>query len=919
MEERFPVMTITIRRALVVAATTVALFGVVRAQQPASQPPAPFKSGVDVVHVDVSVLDKERRPVRGLSTADFVVREDGKVRPVVAFSEVELPPRPGEPLATWMRDAAADVVTNQVPRDGRLVVILIDRTIRPNDMPAARRTAESAVDQMGPGDLAAVVFTTQTPPQNFTADRSILRAAINRTFAGLADDGSETERGECKCGVCTLETMTIVADSLRDVPERRKMLLFIGASVPVISTAIACGDEVRNARETLLRAAGVANLAIHSVDSNLLETLAPSAQEANPPANRSDVVLDHLKRQGNLAVYPGYTGGRAIQNTNAPQDVMPAVFAESQSYYVLGFTPASPNADGRYHGIKVEVKRRGVSVHPRQGYYAPLVETAATPAPLDAPPPSLVKALAGFWPSTGLPLSVGAAAFADPDKGDASVAVVVRAQGRVASGEHGQRGGGDPVAAEMRVNVLAGAYDRDGRSMSSHMQTLRVPRPPDAAQEFEYEALSRLRLKPGRHEVRVAVDDPSRRTSGSVYTYVEVPDFAKAAVSLSGVVLSTTGPLAGSPLTDVLPLTPTARRRFRSIDDVHAFVRVYQGGTDAPRPVRVTARILNAASGAAFEHQETVFEQPQSASRSADYRLPLPLLTLTPGPYLLMIEAARGPREIVRRDVRFEVVGPGGTTLAPTTPPPATVLSLLRASGAYLAKYERDAAAIVAEEDYMQRVPAEAASRRLRSDMLVILEKNEGWLEFRDVFEVDGRPVRDRDERLARLFIKPNPNAIAQARRIVEEGSRFNLNPREAGVHRTINQPLTALKFLRSVNQPRSDFKIERTRTSSGRTEVLVTFTETAKPRLIASPDSAAARGSFWIDSATGRITASELMMQTGATRIAIRVGFAEQRTLGLWVPVSMEETYSTRPGIEGRATYTNFRQFKVETDTIVK
>ena len=127
MDERFPVMTITIRRALVVAATTVALFGVVGAQQPASQPPAPFKSGVDVVHVDVSVLDKERRPVRGLSTADFVVREDGKVRPVVAFSEVELPPRPGEPLATWMRDAAADVVTNQVPRDGRLVVILIDR------------------------------------------------------------------------------------------------------------------------------------------------------------------------------------------------------------------------------------------------------------------------------------------------------------------------------------------------------------------------------------------------------------------------------------------------------------------------------------------------------------------------------------------------------------------------------------------------------------------------------------------------------------------------------------------------------------------------------------------------------------------------------------------------------------------------
>ena len=57
-----------------------------RAQQPPPQPQATFQSGVDVVQVDVSVLDKDRRPVRGLTPEDFTILEDGKPRPIVAFT-----------------------------------------------------------------------------------------------------------------------------------------------------------------------------------------------------------------------------------------------------------------------------------------------------------------------------------------------------------------------------------------------------------------------------------------------------------------------------------------------------------------------------------------------------------------------------------------------------------------------------------------------------------------------------------------------------------------------------------------------------------------------------------------------------------------------------------------------------------------
>ena len=151
--------------------------------QDRSTPQSSFRTGVELVYVDVSVLDSDRRPVRGLEASDFVVREDGRPRPIAAFSAVDLPDPPVEPPVGWMRDVAPDVVTNLMPREGRLVVILLDAG--PEHLPGAQRTAEAAVDQLGPGDLAAVIFSEVGTPQNFTADKRLLREAINRPFVGL--------------------------------------------------------------------------------------------------------------------------------------------------------------------------------------------------------------------------------------------------------------------------------------------------------------------------------------------------------------------------------------------------------------------------------------------------------------------------------------------------------------------------------------------------------------------------------------------------------------------------------------------------------------------------------------------------------------------------------------------------------------
>jgi len=141
-------------------AISVAVIVAVAAERQRAPQPT-FRTAVDVVEVDVSVLDKARKPVPGLTTADFTILEVGKPRPMVGFVPVNLE-EPNQALApaAWVRDVAPDVVTNAVNPEGRLVVIMFDWSIRFLDQALARRIAVAAVDELGPDDLAAVIFSS---------------------------------------------------------------------------------------------------------------------------------------------------------------------------------------------------------------------------------------------------------------------------------------------------------------------------------------------------------------------------------------------------------------------------------------------------------------------------------------------------------------------------------------------------------------------------------------------------------------------------------------------------------------------------------------------------------------------------------------------------------------------------------------
>jgi hypothetical protein len=163
-------------------------------------------------------------------------------------------------------------------------------------------------------------------------------------------------------------------------------------------------------------------------------------------------------------------------------------------------------------------------------------------------------------------------------------------------------------------------------------------------------------VPPGRYEVRAAIDDATLRRSGSAYTYVDMPDFALATVSLSGVLIQAgqpDGPVPGAPLGDLSPVTPTARRRFARTETVTAFVREYQSAGRRFMPGYAVAEITDAADRRVYEQQQRV--DPMGAEHHPlDFQLDVPVARLSPGPYLLTFEVRHG-NETARRDVRFEV------------------------------------------------------------------------------------------------------------------------------------------------------------------------------------------------------------------------------------------------------------------------
>ena len=278
---------------------------------------------------------------------------------------------------------------------------------------------------------------------------------------------------------------------------------------------------------------------------------------------------------------------------------------------------------------------------------------------------------------------------------------------------------------------------------------------------------------------------------------------------------------------------------------------------------------------------------------------------------------------------------------APATPRPQQeppIDTVLDRASAYIAEFKRQLSGIVAEEEYVQELVATLPDKKdrtvLKSDLLLVRPANaSGYVGYRDVFEVDGRPVRDRANRLTRLFLDPRASAT-QLQRILAESARYNLG-REYRVQRNINTPTLALQFLDAANRRR--FAFRRSATPTARLDSpdrvapadnprfslsvdvwIVDYHEILGQTLIRTPrgQDSPASGRFWIEPESGRVLMTELLLLDPDLKTTIYVDYKSEPSLGLLVPWLMRERYERQNlRIQGTATYRGFRRFDVAVD----
>lgn len=639
------------------------LGGIGEAQSGAQQQQPPiFRSGLDVGRVTFRVLDKNRRPIRDLTKDNFTVLVDGKPRPVLALA-TEDAAGPTVPSAPWIREVAPDVVGNALVAP-RLVVIILDDGLTPDafTLRTAKAIANKAIDELGPNDLASIVFTKDNrKPRDFTADRSKLRTTVDKMELGF-DIRQVQERAYAERQ--SLHTVRAAVEFLRTVPDLKSLVLYVtigpkppGAVAPQkagIGTNPGEVNQAEAARELsntyadVLGAVHSATVPVYGIST--MGLIAPNQDIAPGPGMAGKALLavkvaEAALMNETLRNISDSTGGHAIFADNSPSRLVPAVFAENGFYYTLGYEADGPLADGRFRRLEVRVNRSGVTVEPsgERMFYSPKVSGSVIAV---APPTSALSQLVSVADE---PLRMAVAAFADLDSGPnpslrGSVGVTMGIEVPASPGLP------DDIDLELRVFNAEGTKQLDARKQTMHV--------PASASTRAYNVLMTLALKPGQYNLRMAAHSALRNQSGSVHTDVTVPDYTKSAISMSDAILSSTpGPvLVPATAPALLPFSPTTIRQFDSLTKVTAFVRVYSGKqAKSSGTVSITALITDSENHQVFKQATSVSQVQFGPLLSADYSLEIPTAELRAGEHLLSIKSRSESGAEVTKFVRFTI------------------------------------------------------------------------------------------------------------------------------------------------------------------------------------------------------------------------------------------------------------------------
>lgn len=659
------------------------------AQQPAAptpqrpdpgQAPMTFRVEVSYIEIDATVTDAQGNPVTSLTRDDFELSEDKKPQEIAVFSHVGLPIERADPLLSRASVVEPDVRTNRREFDGRVFVIMLDDLHTSSTRSGRLRTAAAAFIQryMGVNDVAAVVYSSGSndKAQEFTGSRSLLLSAVNRFMGqkltsaaaataeqdmllemtgqpatGRDPDGMERAYKDRQL----LARLRGVSSYLSGVQGRRKSIVLFSEGIETDysagrndvntrtdSTQRTLGADTLADLQSTIGAAGRANVSIYTVDPRGLVAL--ESFEAALGAQRLDTmtnIFEETRRsQDSLRTLAAETGAIAAVDRNDFHETFARIIRDNSYYYVLGYYSPNGKRDGKFRKVDVKVRRPGLTVRARTGYTVPKGEPPKKNAPPKQASEPLQQALASPLPVSGLPLTAAAVPFRSGEK--ASILVVAEIDGSKFS--FTDRNGRPWDSIELVTLPIDGA----GRPVEGTRDELSItPRPQtrDAIIARGVRLTSRIDLAPGRYQLRVGAREAGTGDAGSVPIDLDVPDFSKAPLTMSGIVVSSQT-AAGIPsarvdeqLKDVLPDMPTVTREFPRGDQLTVYAEIYDQ--------LATPHTVEIATTATADDGRVMYSRTDQQSSSAlknpgdgfGHVTSISLKDVLPGRYVLKIEA----------------------------------------------------------------------------------------------------------------------------------------------------------------------------------------------------------------------------------------------------------------------------------------
>jgi VWFA-related protein len=676
----------------ILAAALIAQAGVVShaaPQQPANAPApadqtATFRGGINFVRVDATVTDKKGRPVTDLKQSDFEILEDDKPQSIEQFRLIKADgnPAPGEPAPREIRDR--DDEEAQAARDDvRVVVIFLDDYhVRLANSLGIRPPLEKFLQtSIGPNDMVAVMYPlTPVEDLSFTRNVDSVISAIEN-FQGRKYDytpKNQFEENYARYPAQAVEDIRnqVVMGALRGLAVRlgsmrqgRKEVIYVSEGLTVmlppqmqkpdatgpdlpIDTSLSdssiqqtqewfASSDLNSRLNDVYTACNRNNTSLYTLDPR---RLAVSEYDINDggingtPSFASDQRALRMT-QDILRSMAEETDGRAIVNRNKLDTALAQVMEDESAYYLIGYNSKAPT-DGKFHEIKVRVRRPGVDVRARKGYWAATVADvtkAASPTPAVKKP--VEQALATIAPVVNAAHAVNTWIGTERGaNGKTHVTVVWTANERAGDRGRGAAQREQPGALSILAADEKGDLVYRGRSAGAAPTSGTSGAPP--LQRIAFDA------PPGKLELKMTVEGADGRgTLDTDERTIDVPDFTapQAALSTPRVFRTRTARDFNAIAADANAV-PTVDRDFSRAERLLIRFDVYGPAGAPPMPV---AALLN-------REGKKIADLPvMPATAGGTHQVSLGLNTLAAGEYLVQITA--GPDSSAPALVPFRV------------------------------------------------------------------------------------------------------------------------------------------------------------------------------------------------------------------------------------------------------------------------